>query len=171
MIDKNKYICDRKKIIYMKHLKKFNESNYMDEYRANNARIEAEHAEKLKQEREKFLEENPQHKGLTPKESRAKLDQERREKTESDHSLQFRLAVRAASKNADPEAHQKMIDLLKEHGVKLIKDRRYIALKWAAELGKEEVMDVLLDALEEAGEPNMDELKRNLEEYVRSGRG
>jgi hypothetical protein len=63
-----------------------------------------------------------------------------------------------------------MIDLLKEHGVKLIKDRRMMALKMAAEMGKEEVMDVLLDALEEAGEPNMDELKRNLEEYVRSGR-
>jgi hypothetical protein len=63
-----------------------------------------------------------------------------------------------------------MIDLLDEYGVDLIKDRRMVALKMAAEMGKEEVMDVLLDALEEAGEPNMDELKRNLEEYVRSGR-
>jgi len=155
----------------MKHLKKFNESNYMDEYRANNARIEAEHAEKLKQEREKWLEENPQHKGLTPKESRAKLDQENKEKTESDKNFQFRQAVRLASRNADPVAHQKMIDLLDEYGVDLIKDRRMMALKMAAEMGKEEVMDVLLNALEEAGEPNMDELKRNLEEYVRSGRG
>ena len=154
----------------MKYLRKFNESNYMDEYRANNARVEAEYAEKRKQEREKFLEENPQHKGLTPKESLAKLDQERREKTESDPNFQFRQAVRAASRNADPVAHQKMIDLLDEYGVDLIKDRRMMALKMAAEMGKEEVMDVLLDALEEAGEPNMDELKRNLEEYVRSGR-
>jgi hypothetical protein len=142
----------------------------MDEYRANNARIEAEHAEKRKQEREKFLEENPQHKGLSPSESLAKLDQEKREKTESDPNFQFRHAIRAASRNADPQAHQKMIDLLDEHGVDLIKDRRMMALKMAAEMGKEEVMDVLLDALEEAGEPNMDELKRNLEEYVRSGR-
>ena len=155
----------------MKHLRKFNESifkndfDYMDEYRANNARIEAEHAEKRKQEREKFLEENPQHKGLTPQESLAKLDQEEEEKRQSDPNLQFRLAVRAASKNADSEAHQKMIDLLNKHGVDLIKYRRYIALKWAAEIGKEEVLDVLLDKLKESGE-DMDMIHKMLVPYA-----
>jgi hypothetical protein len=140
----------------MKHLRKFNEEWIEDMF--NDLERNRRTPEEIEDERTKRAE------------MRAKLDKEQKEKAESDHSLQFRLAVRAASKDADPEAHQKMIDLLKEHGVKLIKDRRYIALKWAAELGKEEVMDVLLDALEEAGEPNMDELKRNLEEYVRSGR-
>ena len=172
----------------MKHLRKFNESwiedmynsgrtglspeyqKYWDEYKKNNARIEAEHAEKSKKEREKWLEENPQHKGLTSEESLAKLNQERREKTESDPNFQFRQAVNAASKNADPQAHQKMIDLLDEHGVDLIKDRRYLILKRAAEMGKEEVMDVLLDALRESGE-DMAQLNKSLEEYVRNSRG
>jgi hypothetical protein len=158
----------------------------MDEYRANNARIEAEYAEKRKQEREKFLEENPQHKGLTPKESLAKLDQERREKTESDPNFQFRQAVRAASRG-DKQAHQKMIKLLQVHGVDLIKDRRMMALKMAAELTNYDgvsssksgdmtskdmtpsVMDVLLNALN-LEKPEMYKLKSDLVEYVRSGR-
>lgn len=82
---------------------------------------------------------------------------------------EFRVAVINASKG-DVYAHQKMIDLLDEHGVDLIKWRRYLHLKRAAELGKEEVMDVLFDALEKAGEDTT-ELKKGLEEYVRAGRG
>lgn len=81
---------------------------------------------------------------------------------------EFRVAVINASKG-DVYAHQKMIDLLDEHGVDLIKWRRYLHLKRAAELGKEEVMDVLFDALEKAGEDTT-ELKKGLEEYVRGGR-
>jgi hypothetical protein len=132
----------------MKHLRKFNESWIEDMY--------------------SDLERNRK----TPEdlENMSDLDKGGEEMRQSDPNLQFRQAVRAASRDADPQAHQKMIDLLDEYGVDLIKDRRMMVLKMAAEMGKEEVMDVLLDALEEAGEPNMDELKRNLEEYVRSGR-
>lgn len=167
----------------MKHLRRFNESNlsktgwgssgispeyqkYWDEYKKNNARIEAEHEEKRKQEREKWLEENPDHKGLTRKESIEKLERDRKE---SDPYSPFRIAIKLASKG-DVNAHQKMIDLLDKHGVDLIKWRRYINLKMAAELGKEEVMDVLFDALEKAGEDTT-ELKKGLEEYVRNSRG
>jgi hypothetical protein len=140
----------------MKHLRKFNEEWIEDMF--NDLERNRRTPEEIEDERTKRAEMS------------AKLDKEQKEKAESDPNFQFRQAVRSASRNADPVAHQKMIDLLKEHGVKLIKDRRMMALKMAAEMGKEEVMDVLLDALEEAGEPNMDELKRNLEEYVRSGR-
>ena len=168
----------------MKHLRKFNESwiedmynsgrtgispeyqKYWDEYKKNNARIEAEHEEKRKQEREKWLEENPDHKGLTRKESIEKLERDRKE---SDPYSPFRIAIKLASKG-DVNAHQKMIDLLDEHGVDLIKDRRYIAIKRAAELGKEEVMDVLLDALRDSGE-DMTQLNKSLEEYVRNSKG
>ena len=167
----------------MKHLRRFNESNlsktgwgsagispeyqkYWDEYKKNNARIEAEHEEKRKQEREKWLEENPDHKGLTPKESIEKLERDRKE---SDPYSPFRIAIQLASKG-DVNAHQKMIDLLDKHGVDLIKWRRYLHLKRAAELGKEEVMDVLFDALEKAGEDTT-ELKKGLEEYVRNSKG
>jgi hypothetical protein len=146
-----------KKIIYMKHLRKFNEEWIEDMF--NDLERNRRTPEEIEDERTKRAE------------MRDKLDQENKEKTESDKNFQFRQAVRLASRNADPVAHQKMIDLLDEYGVDLIKDRRMMALKMAAEMGKEEVMDVLLNALEEAGEPNMDELKRNLEEYVRSGRG
>jgi len=132
----------------MKHLRKFNESWIEDMYN------DLERNRKTPEDQEHMSD----------------LDKGEEEMRQSDPNFQFRQAVRAASRNADPVAHQKMIDLLDEHGVKLIKDRRMMALKMAAEMGKEEVMDVLLDALEEAGEPNMDELKRNLEEYVRSGR-
>ena len=164
----------------MKHLKIFNESSgwgssgmspeykkYWDEEQAKNARIEAEHKEKRQQEMEKWLEENPDHKGLTPKESIEKLERDRKEKMESDPYRQFRIAIGLASKG-DVNAHQKMIDLLDEHGVDLIKWRRYLHLKRAAELGKEEVMDVLFDALEKAGEDTT-ELKKGLEEYVKGG--
>jgi hypothetical protein len=81
-------------------------------------------------------------------------------------SQEFRMAIKDASLNADYRAHQRMIDLLDEHGVDLIKDRRYIAIKQAAEYGKEEVMDVLLDALRDSGE-DMVELNKELEEYAR----
>lgn len=141
----------------MKHLRKFNEEWIEDMF--NDLERNRRTPEEIEDERTKRAE------------MRDKLDQENKEKTESDKNFQFRQAVRLASRNADPVAHQKMIDLLDEYGVDLIKDRRMMALKMAAEMGKEEVMDVLLNALEEAGEPNMDELKRNLEEYVRSGRG
>ena len=140
----------------MKHLRKFNEEWMQDMF--NDLERNRRTPEELEDERTKGAE------------MRANLDKEKEEKHQSDPNLQFRQAVRAASRDTDPQAHQKMIDLLDEYGVDLIKDRRMMALKMAAEMGKEEVMDVLLDALEEAGEPNMDELKRNLEEYVRSGR-
>ena len=165
----------------MKHLKKFNESSgwgssgmspeyqkYWDEEQAKNAAIEAERRKKTKEWTDKFLEENPDHKGLTPKQSIEKMEKDKQERMESDPYRQFRIAIKLASKG-DVNAHQKMIDLLDKHGVDLIKWRRYINLKMAAELGKEEVMDVLFDALEKAGEDTT-ELKKGLEEYVRSGK-
>jgi hypothetical protein len=140
----------------MKHLRKFNESWIEDMY--NDLERNRKTPEEIEDERRQGAE------------IRSNLNKKEEEGNQSDPNFQFRQAVRAASRDADPQAHQKMIDLLDEYGVDLIKDRRMMALKMAAEMGKEEVMDVLLDALEEAGEPNMDELKRNLEEYVRSGR-
>ena len=127
----------------MKHLRKFNEEWIEDMYND--------------------LERNRR----TPEdqENMSDLNKGEEEGNQSDHSLQFRLAVRAASKNADPEAHQKMIDLLDKYGVDLIKDRRYIALKWAADIGKEEVMDVLLDKLKESGE-DMDMIHKMLVPYA-----
>jgi hypothetical protein len=140
----------------MKHLRKFNESWIEDMY--NDLERNRKTPEEIEDERRQGAE------------IRSNLNKKEEEGNQSDPNFQFRQAVRAASRDTDPQAHQKMIDLLDEHGVDLIKDRRMMALKMAAEMGKEEVMDLLLDALEEAGEPNMDELKRNLEEYVRSGR-
>jgi len=78
---------------------------------------------------------------------------------------QFGQTVRAAADPRNVGAHQKMIDLLDKYGVDLIKDRRYIALKWAAELGKEEVMDVLLDKLKDSGE-DMDMIHKMLVPYA-----
>ena len=169
----------------MKHLKKFNESTlspdgwgsagispeyqkYWDEEQAKNAAIEAERRKKTKEWTDKFLEENPDHKGLTIKQSIEKLEKDKQERIQSDPYRQFREAVTNASKG-DVKAHQKMIDLLDEHGVDLIRFRRYLILKRAAELGKEEVMDVLFDALENDGEDTT-ELKRGLEEYVKGGK-
>jgi hypothetical protein len=139
----------------MKHLRKFNEEWMQDMF--NDLERNRRTPEELEDERTKGVE------------MRANLDKEQEEKHQSDPNLQFRQAVRAASKNADSEAHQEMINLLDKYGVDLIKYRRYIALKEAAVMGKEEVMDILLDKLEESGE-DMDMIHQMLDEYVRSGR-
>jgi hypothetical protein len=159
----NKYIKNRKKYLDMKHIKKLNESWIEDMYDSGRSGGERPAVGpggyfRTQEEREKHA-------------AFFKRKQEEREKVSNFNkaSQDFRAAVTAASKNADPQAHQKMIDLLEEHGVDLIKWRRYLILKRAAELGKEEVMDVLFDALEKAGEDTT-ELKKKLEEYVRGGR-
>ncbi len=89
----------------------------------------------------------------------------RGEEESTDPNTQFRKAVRAAADPTNVGAHQKMIDLLDEYGVDLIKNRRYIALKNAAEIGKEEVMDVLLDKLRESGE-DMERIHQMLDGYT-----
>ncbi len=139
----------------MKHLRKFNESWIEDMY--SDLERNRKTPEEIEDERRQGAE------------IRSNLNKKEEGGNQSDPSFQFRHAVRSASKNADSEAHQKMIDLLDEYGVDLIKDRRYIALKWAAELGKEEVMDVLLDKLKESGE-DMDMIHKMLVPYVNSGR-
>jgi len=148
----------------MKHLRKFNESWIEDMYNSGRSGGEMPAVGpggyfRTQEEREKHA-------------AFFKRKEEEREKVSKFNkaSQDFRAAVTAASKNADPQAHQKMIDLLDEYGVDLIKDRRYLILKKAAEMGKEEVMDVLLDALRESGE-DMAELNKGLEEYVRNSRG
>lgn len=148
----------------MKHLRKFNESWIEDMYNSGRSggempKVGPDGYFRTQEEREKHA-------------AFFKRKEEEREKVSKFNkaSQDFRAAVTAASKNADPQAHQKMIDLLDEHGVDLIKDRRYLILKRAAEMGKEEVMDVLLDALRESGE-DMAELNKGLEEYVRNSKG
>ena len=139
----------------MKHLRKFNESWIEDMY--NDLERNRKTPEEIEDERRQGAE------------IRSNLNKKEEEGNQSDPNFQFRQAVRAASRG-DKQAHQKMIELLQVHGVDLIKDRRYLILKRAAELGKEEVMDVLFDALENAGEDTT-ELKKYLEEYVRASKG
>ena len=150
----------------MKHLRKFNESWIEDMYNSGRSGGEMPKAGPDGYVDKTTPEDRERHAAFI------KSKGEEKEKLSNFNNVcqEFRMAVTAASKNADPQAHQKMIDLLDEYGVDLIKDRRYIILKRAAEMGKEEVMDVLLDALRDSGE-DMTQLNKALEEYVRTGRG
>jgi DNA-binding PucR family transcriptional regulator len=150
----------------MKHLRKFNESWIEDMYNSGRSGGEMPAVGPGGYVDKTTPEDRERHDAFI------KSKHEEKEKVSNFNNVcqEFRMAVNAASKNADPQAHQKMIDLLDEYGVDLIKDRRYLILKKAAEMGKEEVMDVLLDALRDSGE-DMTQLNKSLEEYVRNSRG
>jgi hypothetical protein len=156
---------NKKKYLDMKHLRKFNESWIEDMYNSGRSGGEMPKVGPGGYVDKTTPEDRERHDAFI------KSRGEEKEKLSNFNNVcqEFRMAVTNASR-ADVDAHQKMIDLLDEYGVDLIKDRRYLILKRAAELGKEEVMDVLLDALRDSGE-DMAELNKGLEEYVRNSRG
>jgi hypothetical protein len=149
----------------MKHLRKFNESWIEDMYNSGRSGGEMPKAGPDGYVDKTTPEDRERHAAFI----KSRDEEKEKDSNFNNVSQEFRMAVTNASR-ADVDAHQKMINLLDEYGVDLIKDRRYLILKRAAELGKEEVMDVLFDALENAGEDTT-ELKKYLEEYVRASKG